>query len=77
MNTETEHALKRYWKAYLNPQSKEEEDNFQPPIAYARGFKDGVRYAEGVQSPNEFVCSSCGRVSFPDYGRCAFCGGRE
>jgi len=69
-----EEAINKYWKAYLNPQSKEEEDNFKPPITYARGFRDGVRYAEGIHSPNEFVCPSCGRASFPDYGRCAFCG---
>jgi len=68
-----EEAINKYWKAYLNPQTQEEE-GIEPPITYARGFRDGVRYAEGVKSPEEFVCPSCKRASFPDYGRCAFCG---
>ena len=73
---ETEQALEKYWKAYLNPRDKAEIDDayFRPPITYARGFRDGVRYAEGIHSPNEFVCPSCKRASYPDYGRCAFCG---
>ena len=73
MNTELEQAMGSHWKAYLNPQSKE-EDNFQIPITYARGFRDGVHYAEGIHSPNEFTCPVCKRANFPDYGRCAFCG---
>ena len=67
-----EEIINKYWEAYLNPQ--DDDEHFQPPITYARGFRDGVRYAEGIHSPNEFTCPSCGRASFPDYGRCAFCG---
>lgn len=70
-----EEAMEMYWRGYLNLQ--DDEEYFDPPPAYARGFRDGMRYAEGIQSPDEFTCLSCGRLSYPDYGRCAFCGGKN
>lgn len=46
--------------------------------AFARGVRAGWSEANGRwhvrRSENHYHCAVCGRDSFPDYGRCAFCG---
>ncbi len=45
---------------------------------YEMGFREGwqAMLAEIQGRMEEFHCPACSKVSFPDYGCCAFCGWR-
>ncbi len=48
--------------------------------AYQQGFRAGYeqrdRELAGV-APGKYVCTHCKMESYPNYGRCAFCGGKN
>lgn len=44
------------------------------PMPLSGLFEAGYLAAKGIESTDEYQCQHCGRPSFPDYGRCAFCG---
>lgn len=49
MNKDQEKAMLKSWRRYLNPET--EDDYFDPPPCYARGFADGIKH-KGEDSDN-------------------------
>ncbi len=61
------------WHQDLEPDTMPETPNPSFSIGFWYGYRQHKMETEGDRA-GSYKCGECGKVSVPDYGRCAFCG---
>lgn len=70
--------INRAWLEYLQAFGVRRGDSSsRPPDMFVRAYRAGWLSARGWKSEERYSCDRCDRESFPNYGRCAFCGHAE